>query len=583
MDWNGYDRRTELTVSGVRQLLISPDRKYAYALGGGGPQAYLVTLPGVSGISVSVANPAGAAVLVKKLTTIGAMFPAWSHDSGSLHYSLGRSFFTHDVAAEDSAATARTDIVLRVPADKPRGTIVLRGARILTMNGREVIERGDIVVTDNRIVAVGTSGSVDIPPGARTINVSGKTILPGYVDSHGHVGGFGRGEVMRDRDWNFMINLAYGITTIRDPSTGTDVFGYSDLLRAGEMIGSRLYATGPVLSGGNNITSLDAARDVITRYADFYNTRYIKQYGAGERRVLQWLLQAAAEKEVTAVTEPYYDVKKDVNDALDGYPEMGHGWPIYPVYRDLTQLLVQTGQVHTATLTTTFGGPKGRTYFFTRKDFHDDPKLRRFMPHADVDRAALPPIELVRRRAVHLRPARGGDPRHDRSRGEGRHGRPRGLRRTRIPLGAGDARDGGRPRVGDPESRDDQRGRGDRVRPRHRIDRGGEAGGPSGARPESARRHPQHARHPLRDEERAALRGRFAEGDLAEGEGRAGALVVVGLAALDGPHADPVFRGQIELTGCVSHQHLQMAKNREVPTASAGFPAATPATRSRGP
>ena len=97
MEWNGYDRRTELTVSGVQQLLISPDRKYAYALGGGGPQAYLVTLPGVSGITVSVASPAGAAVLVKKLTTIGAMFPGWSHDSGSLHYSLGRSFFTHDV------------------------------------------------------------------------------------------------------------------------------------------------------------------------------------------------------------------------------------------------------------------------------------------------------------------------------------------------------------------------------------------------------------------------------------------------------------------------------------------------------
>ena len=389
MRWDGYDRRTELTVTGVRELLISPNRKYAYALGGGGPQAYLVTLPGVSGIAVSVANPSGAPVLVKKITTIGAMFPGWSHDSGRVHYSLGRSFFTHDVAAEDSVATSRTDVALRVPADKPSGTVALRGARILTMKGDEVIERGDIVVRDNRIVAVGASGSVDIPSGARSIDVSGKTILPGYVDSHGHAGGFGSGQVMRDRDWSFMIMLAYGVTTIRDPSTGTDVFGYSDLLRAGDMIGSRMYATGPVLSGGNNITSLDAAREVVTRYADFYNTRYIKQYGSGERRVLQWLLQAAAEKEVTAVTEPYYDVKKDVNDALDGYPEMGHGWPIYPVYRDLTQLLARTGQVHTATLTTTFGGPKGRTYFFTRRDFHDDPKLRRFMPHAAVDRAAL--------------------------------------------------------------------------------------------------------------------------------------------------------------------------------------------------
>jgi hypothetical protein len=82
-------------------------------------------------------------------------------------------------------------------------------------------------------------------------------------------------------------------------------------------------------------------------------------------------------------------VKKDVTDALDGYAEMGHGWPIFPIYKDLVQVLAQTGQTHIATLTTTFGGPKGRTYFFTRRNYHNDTKLRRFMPHTKVDETNL--------------------------------------------------------------------------------------------------------------------------------------------------------------------------------------------------
>ena len=64
---------------------------------------------------------------------------------------------------------------------------MLRGARIITMKGDEVIPRGDVVVTNNRITAVGAEGSVTVPAGARTIDVSGKTIMPGLVDIHAHM------------------------------------------------------------------------------------------------------------------------------------------------------------------------------------------------------------------------------------------------------------------------------------------------------------------------------------------------------------------------------------------------------------
>ena len=68
---------------------------------------------------------------------------------------------------------ARTDITITATKDRPAGTVVLRGARIITMKGDEVIPRGDVVVTNNRITAVGAEGSVTVPAGARTIDVSG--------------------------------------------------------------------------------------------------------------------------------------------------------------------------------------------------------------------------------------------------------------------------------------------------------------------------------------------------------------------------------------------------------------------------
>lgn len=76
--------------------------------------------------------------------------------------------------------------MVTVTRDTPRATAVLRGARAITMKGNEIIKNADIVVRDNRIVAIGARGSVQVPADARVIDVAGKTILPGYVDTHYH-------------------------------------------------------------------------------------------------------------------------------------------------------------------------------------------------------------------------------------------------------------------------------------------------------------------------------------------------------------------------------------------------------------
>ena len=78
------------------------------------------------------------------------------------------------------------DVEIVVNKDKPEGTVVLRGARLITMNGDEIIPEGDIVVTDNRIAGIGPTGTVTYPADAPVHDMSGKTILPGLVDIHAH-------------------------------------------------------------------------------------------------------------------------------------------------------------------------------------------------------------------------------------------------------------------------------------------------------------------------------------------------------------------------------------------------------------
>ena len=152
----------------------------------------------------------------------------------------------------------RFDIKVTVQGYKPSGVVALRGARLISMKGDEVIERGDIVVTDNRITAIGPSGRVAIPAGAKVINVAGKTIIPGWVDVHAHT--WPSTGVHKTAVPAFHANLAFGVTTMRDPQTNTGaVVTYGGRLRTGDLLGPRLFGTGRGIFGGEQVNTLQRA------------------------------------------------------------------------------------------------------------------------------------------------------------------------------------------------------------------------------------------------------------------------------------------------------------------------------------
>jgi Tol biopolymer transport system component len=425
--WDGTDQRAHVkVVGGTRPGQEEPTRASLIEMAPRGDQAlaavdndlYVVTVPLVGGETptISIADMDKTAFPARKLTEIGGQFPAWNVDGRKVQFSIGNAHFVYDLdtaeAYDDSVALAarteadrdeddeasdneedqgyqpvETRILIQAGRDLPQGIVVLRGARVITMNGRDVIENGDVLVRNNRIAAIGRQGTVSVPVGADVIDVSGKTIVPGFVDTHSHMRppmGLHKSE-----SWLYLANLAYGVTTTRDPQTSTtDVLTYGDLVTAGDMIGPRIYSTGPGIFGDYNedpIRDLQHARDIMRRYSDYYDTKTIKMYMAGNRQQRQWVIMAAREQGIMPTTEGGLMFKYDMTMALDGYPGQEHSLPIAPIYGDVVELYKTTGITYTPTLLVSYGGPWAENYFYSRENPHDDAKLQYFTAHAELD------------------------------------------------------------------------------------------------------------------------------------------------------------------------------------------------------
>lgn len=431
--WDGTDQRAHVKVTGQGQpgggpapnantVRMAP--KGDLALAQVGSDFYVVTVPLVGGQvpTISVATPESAPTPVRRLSDIGGEFPVWQSSGRVVHWSIGNALVTYDLdrakvfddsvrAARRSAAaapaipaapgdTARraaardtttatykpTEVRVRVSGarDIPRGSVVLRGGKAITMKGNEVIDNADVVVRDNRIVGVGARGSVEVPQGARIIDVTGKTIVPGFVDTHAH---FRHSpDIHTAQPWALLANLAYGVTTTRDPQTGsTDVLSYADRVTTGDLVGPRIYSTGPGVFAGERIRSLDQARNVLKRYSEYYDTKTIKMYGAGNRQVRQWIMMAAKELRLMPTTEAGLAFRTNITMALDGYSGVEHNLPITPLFDDVIKLFATSGTVSTPTLLVTYGGPWMENYYYTKENPSKDPKLRRFTPDDDLD------------------------------------------------------------------------------------------------------------------------------------------------------------------------------------------------------
>ncbi|MDH3457379.1 MAG: amidohydrolase family protein [Gemmatimonadota bacterium] len=400
-DFSRESREPSIPQASADLVVMAPTGDHALAQVRN--DVYVIAVPKIGGQvpTVLVTKPDSAAMPVRKLTDIGGEFAAWGRDGRTVHWSIGNAFVTYRLdraaAVDDSLRQAGADsteqararyqpeerrITIQASRDMPQGTVVLRGARVITMRDSEIVEGADVVVRNNRIVSVGPRGSP--PPDARVMDVSGKTIVPGFVDTHAHM--WNLWGLHWTRPWIYSANLAYGVTTTRDPQTATtDVLTYADRVEAGQMVGPRVYSTGPGVFWVEGIRDLDHARTVLRRYSDYYDTKTFKMYMSGNRQQRQWLIMASRELELMPTTEGGLDYRLDMTHAMDGYPGIEHTLPIIPAYGDVVELFKTSQTTNSPTLLVTYGGPWVENYFYTNEDVVGDEKLAYFTPKPELD------------------------------------------------------------------------------------------------------------------------------------------------------------------------------------------------------
>jgi imidazolonepropionase-like amidohydrolase/Tol biopolymer transport system component len=395
-DLEGGRFRTHYTSKYVNDFIPSPDGKWMAF-----NELFNVYLtPMVTTGSAQDLSSLNKALPLKKLTRDAGSYIHWSADSKILHWTLGPQYFSRNIkdaftfvdgAPDKLPAIDSTglDLGLMLKADKPEGRIAFKGATIITMDGNEVIEKGTIIINQNKIETVGNESDVIIPADAKVFDVTGKTIIPGIVDVHGHLHTSPDG-VSPKQDWAYYANLAYGVTTSHDPSSNTEmVFSQSEMLKAGRMVGPRVYSTGTILYGADGdfkavINSLDDALSHVRRMKAV-GAFSVKSYNQPRREQRQQIIEAARELNMEVVPEGGSTFFTNMSMIADGHTGIEHNIPVLPVYKDVINFWNASKTGYTPTLIVAYGTQSGENYWYDRTNVWENEHLLSFTPKSIVD------------------------------------------------------------------------------------------------------------------------------------------------------------------------------------------------------
>jgi len=430
---DGTDRRHLMRFPPVDDIVPSPDGQWVVFTSR--DNVYVTALPGILLKEPPEVSLKEGAIPVYRLSDDAGGYVRWADGGRTITWALGNIFYRLPIAtavdfareqrrkaeekekkeAAEKASAPSSDkekdekekekvqearvptaetiaIAVSEPRAKPTGSYVLRGARVVTMKGDEVLPNADIVVTDNRIAGVGPAGSVQVPAGARSFDGTGKTVIPGFIDTHAHLhySGF---ELFPETKWEYVANLAYGVTTVYDPSAPSlDVFAQGEEVEAGLMVGPRIYSSGDVLYGGQQtdifaeVNNLDDAKHQVKRMKA-YGARMIKVYQQPRRSQRMYFAEACRDEHMLLTAEGGGELATDMTMVVDGFTAWEHALPVR-LQNDIIQFVAKSGTYYTPTLLVAYGGPWGEEYYWQTHNAHDDAKLNRFTPHDVIDQKA---------------------------------------------------------------------------------------------------------------------------------------------------------------------------------------------------
>lgn len=399
VDVDGGDEITHVLSPYANEYALSPDEKHLAWQ----ERFNAYVMPFVrTGKTVEI-GPEQKSLPVARVTRDAGDYLHWSGDGRRLWWSLGPEIYARELreafsffegAPAELPKPPERGVNLGFSQDyaKPTGRTVLTGARIITMRGEEVIPDGVVVVNGNRIEAVGPRASTPIPAGAHLIDAAGKTIMPGLIDVHWH-GSMGADEMIPQQSWVNYASLAFGVTTIHDPSNDTsEVFAHSEMAKAGQVVAPRIFSTGTILYGAATpftaqVEGLDDALSNLRRMKAV-GAFSVKSYNQPRRDQRQQFVEGARQLGMMVVPEGGSLIQHNMNMIVDGHTGIEHSIPVARIYDDLRQLWSGTEVGYTPTLVVAFGGLWGENYWYQTTDVWKDPRLQAFTPRRLLDARA---------------------------------------------------------------------------------------------------------------------------------------------------------------------------------------------------
>ncbi|WP_268223891.1 amidohydrolase family protein [Sinomicrobium oceani] len=282
-------------------------------------------------------------------------------DNNTLIWTKGNVIYRQGI--DDKKASVLYEVNISESVPYPRGVYALMGARVVTMNGSTVIENGGVLVKNDRIFAVGEKQDIPITDQTKVFDLKGKTIIPGLIDVHCHTD-WANKEFWMKSDPAYLGNLAYGVTTIYDPSsTNTDFFGKAEMIESGILVGPRLFSSGiPILGSSsdqtanrkiNNAKEAERALENLLPYRRYLGP--IKEYTQPNRRSRQLLSRAAQKYGLVLTSHPNMYLNDKLSRIVDGYLGIEHPLYKFTLYDDVLKFMSLTGMHNTPTLLASAG------------------------------------------------------------------------------------------------------------------------------------------------------------------------------------------------------------------------------------
>ena len=276
------------------------------------------------------------------------------------------------------------------PVEITPGLQAFVGAQIIDGTGDAPVQDGVLVVRDGRIEAVGARDTVDLPPDAEQIDVSGRTIIPGLINAHGHVTPSPYTEEQVESQ--LALYARYGVTTVFSlGGDGPEGMAVRDRQDTPDLDRARLFVAGQVVTGDTPEAAVEMVNAVADSGADIVKIRVDDNLGASTKMtsaVYQAVIETAHQRGLRLAAHLYY--LEDARGLLEaGADLIAHSVRDAEVDDGLITLLRDSGVCYCPTLMREVS-----TFIYeSRPDFFDDPFFRRDADSADIEAFSAPAFQ----------------------------------------------------------------------------------------------------------------------------------------------------------------------------------------------